>query len=121
MAGSLRNFQYVADDGQIYLFKGDESNHEAVNVAVANIATANVLRPGIPRSITPRRVYYSNAARTRTLSVVASTVGVYNAPPLTIPTFDGSAEVLTMVRKRPEISTMYPNVDTGLTDGDAPL
>jgi hypothetical protein len=121
MAGSLRNFQYVADDGQIYLFKGDESNTEGINGLVANIVAANALRPGIPRSIKPRRVFYANANRTRTISGIASTVAVYNAPPATIPTFDGSAEVLNLIRKRPEVSTLYPNLDTGLTDGDSPL
>jgi hypothetical protein len=121
MAGSLRNFQYVADDGQIYLFKGDESNTEAVNLLVANIVAANVNRPGIPKNIKPRRVYYSNADRTRILSAICSTTAIYLTPPATIPDTIAGTGTLSLVRKRPELVTIYPNFDTALTDGDAPL
>jgi hypothetical protein len=122
MAGSLRNFQYVADDGQIYLFKADESNVESVNLLVANIVTANANRPGIPRNVTPRRVYYSNADRTRTLGIIASTQAIYLAPPATIPdTLPSSTAVLSLSRKTPERVRLFSNIDTGLTDGDAPL
>lgn len=122
MAGSLRNFQYVADDGLIFLFKGDESNVESVNVAAANIVAANGNRPGIPRNITPRKVFYGNAVNTRVLSIVASTQAIYLAPPATIPdTLPGSTAVLSLIRKSPERVRLYRNIDTGLTDGDAPL
>ena len=122
MAGSLRNFQYIADDGQPYLYKADESNTEAVNLLTANIVVANVNRPGIPRNYRPRRVFYASSDRTRTLSTVVSTIAVYNTPPQTIPdTIAGGAAVLTLIRKTPERITLYTNVDTGLTDGDAPL
>jgi hypothetical protein len=122
MAGSLRNFQYVADDGSIYLFKGDESNVEAVNVAAANIATANVSRPGIPSNIRARRVFYGNATNTRIQSAIASTSAIYLNPPATIPeTLPGGTGNLTLIRKVPETIRIFPNFDTGLTDGDAPL
>jgi hypothetical protein len=122
MAGSLRNFQYTADDGQIYLFKADESNIESVNVLVANIVTANLTRPGLPRNIVPRKVFYANAEGTRTLSIIASTLAVYLAPPATIPdTLPSSTAVLSLVRKTPEKVRLFRNIDTGLTDGDAPL
>ncbi len=122
MAGSLRNFQYVADDGQIYLFKGDESNTEGVNLLAANIVAANANRPGIPRSIKPRRVFYSSADKLRTLSAIAATTAIYLNPPATIPDqIAGGAAVLTLTRKTPERSRIFSNIDSGLTDGDAPL
>jgi hypothetical protein len=121
MAGSLRNFQYTDDADNIYLFKADESNTEAVNGTEANIESGNVNNPGLPRSLKPRRVYYSNADRTRTISVIAATLDVYNEPPDGITDPIAGSGTLTLVRKRPEVSRLYPNVDTGLTDGDAPL
>jgi hypothetical protein len=120
MAGSLRNFQYTDDSGQIWLFKGDESNVEGVNVAAANIAAANASRPGIPRNIKPRRVFYTNSDRTRTLGVIASTVAIYNTPPNTIPDGVAGTGTLTLARKTPERVKLYPNIDTGLLDGDNP-
>ncbi len=122
MAGSLRNFQYTADDGTIYLFKGDESNVEAINGTNANIIAGNASNPGIPKNIRPRRVFYGNAAGTRTISAIASTTAIYLNPPATIEDpLDGIADDLVLVRKRPETITLFPNFDTGLTDGDAPL
>ena len=121
MAGSIRNFQYTDDAGNIYLFRADESNTEAVNSTTGNIASGNQNNPGIPRSIKPRRVYYANAARTRTISVVAVTLDIYNSPPGTIDDPIADSGTLTLVRKRPEVSRLFPNVDTGLTDGDTPL
>jgi hypothetical protein len=120
MAGSLRNFQYTDDADNIYLYRADESNTEAVNGTAANIASGNENNPGVPRSIKPRRVYYANADRTRTISVVAATLDVYNAPPTTITDPIAGSGNLTLVRKRPEVSRLFPNVDTGLTDGDTP-
>jgi len=121
MAGSLRNFQYRTDNGANFLFRGDESNTEAVNGTAANIVVANAGNPGIPRNIKPRRVYYASADGNRTLSAIASTVAIYNEPPQTIgDPIDGTG-VLTLVRKTPERVRLYPNVDTGLTDGDTPL
>lgn len=121
MAGSLRNFQYISDDGDVYLFRGDESNIEAINAATANIQIANVNAPGIPRNIKPRCLFYSNPERTRTLCGIASTVAVYNSPPNTIPDPFNAGSDLTLIRKQPEKMRMYPNFDTGLTDGDEPL
>jgi hypothetical protein len=119
MAGSRRNFQYVADDGTIYLFNADESNTEAVNVVAANIAAANAARPGLPRNLKPRRVFYANSDQTRVISAIASTVAIYNAPPATIPDpLSAVAATLTLVRKRGEVVRLYPNIDTGLLDGD---
>jgi hypothetical protein len=122
MAGSLRNFQYVADNAAIFLFKADESNTEAVNGTSANIVAANINNFGIPRNVRPRRVYYADAARQRILSAIASTITVYNTPPATIPDpFAGGGATLTLIRKTPERITLYANIDTGLTDGDTPL
>ncbi len=122
MAGSLRNFQYTADDGTIYLFKGDESNVEAVNGTAADIGAGAANNSGIPKNIRPRRVFYGNATATRTISAIAATTAIYLNPPATIDDpIVGSADDLVLIRKRPETITLYPNFDTGLTDGDVPL
>lgn len=120
MAGSLRNFQYIADNGDIFLFRADESNTEAVNALVANIVAANANRPGIPRGFRMRTLTYGNATRTRSIRCYASTLAIYNAPPATIPDTLGSGN-LSLIRKNPERIRIYPNFDTGLDDGDAPL
>ncbi len=120
MAGSNRNFQYTTDAGDVFLFKGDESNTEAVNGVDANIQGGNENNYGIPQNVKPRRVFYTSADGFRTLSAIATTVAIYNNPPATIPDpFDN--QNLTLSRKVPERIRLYPNVDTGLTDGDTPL
>lgn len=120
MAGSLRNFQYTADNDDIFLFRADESNTEAVNGTQANIQAGNATLPGIPRGFRMRTVTYGNATRTRTIKCYASTVAIYNNPPATIPDTLGSGN-LTLLRKNPERVRLYPNFDTGLDDGDQPL
>lgn len=120
MAGSRRNFQYVTDGGDIYLFNGDESNVEAVHGTEANIVAGNEDLDGIPRNITPRRVVYINGDGSRSISVVAATLTRYNSPPATIADpIDGSA-TLSYDRQIPQKRRRYRNLDTGLTDGDAP-
>lgn len=120
MAGSIRNFQYTTDLGDIFLFRGDESNTETVNGTSANIAFGNENNYGIPKNITPRKLFYVSPDGFRVLSAIASTVAIYNSPPPTIPDpFD--AQTLTLSRKTPERIRLYFNVDTGLTDGDTPL
>ncbi len=121
MAGSLRNFQYTTDLGDVFLYRADESNTEAVNGTAANIVAGNLQNMGIPRNIIPRKVFYRGDDGNRTISVIAATVAIYNAPPTTIDDPIDGEESLTLVRKTPERMRMYPNVDTGLTDGDAPL
>jgi hypothetical protein len=119
MAGSLRNFQYTTDLGEIFLFKGDESNIEAVNGTTANIDPALNGVYGIPRNIRPRQVSYSNSDGTRVLRIVAVTPGIYQNPPATISDPIDAGD-LTLIRKTPERITLYALVDSGLTDGDSP-
>lgn len=124
MAGSRRNFQYTDDLNAIYLFNADESNIEAVNGGSADIGAGNVSNPGIPRNIKPRRVYYATANRDRVLRIIAVTTAIYDAAPTTIPdplqANDGDGNDLTLVQKVPETRRLFPNVDTGLDDGDNP-
>lgn len=121
MSGSRRNFQYVTDNGQIYLFNADESNVEQVNGTVANIGTSNVNQPGIPRGIRPRKAFYGNPGGTRTIGVICSTVAIYNNPPVSIDDLTAASETFVLIRKLPERAKVFPNFDTGLTDGDTPL
>ena len=121
MAGSRRNFQYTDDLGAIYLFNADEGNIEAVNGTVADIEAANASNPGIPKNITPRRLTYSSPTRTRNLNIVAVTQAIYNNPPATITiNLPGDDNLLTLTAQSPERRRLYPNIDTGLTDGDNP-
>lgn len=120
MAGSRRNFQYTADNGNIYLFGADESNTEAVNGSAAEITLPANINEGVPRNIKMRRVYYSDLEETRIISAVAATPTVYNAPPASIADpLDGSV-TLGFSRKAPEQVRVFKRSDTGLTDGDSP-
>jgi hypothetical protein len=121
MAGSIKWFVYTDDAGVDYAIKLDESNTEAVNGATQDFIPSLALSAGVPRNIKPRRVYYANLARTRTISCVALTATIYNGvvggslP--TIPDPIGTGD-LNLIRADGERRSIPFGQDTGLTDGD---
>jgi len=117
MSGSIRNFRYVDDGGNNYSIRADESNIEAVNAAAAAAAPVAI---GLPRNITPRYGLFSDAAGTTTRKVVFLTAAAFAAANGTTPTITVGALTLNLTFKRGEAVTLYPNVDTGLDDGDNP-
>lgn len=125
MAGSIKWFIYTDDTATDYAIKLDESNTEAVNGGTQDYTDANTISAALPRNIRPRRLYYSNAARTRIISCVALTPTIYsgvvnggNATTIADPIAGGTA-TLSLIRAEGERRSIPFPVDTGLDDGDA--
>ena len=122
MAGSRKYFIYTDDVGTDYAINLDESNTEAVNGSSLGFAsgTTNML----PRNVKPREIFYSNAARTRTIRCVALTQTIYagaiagGVATITDP-IAGTGN-LGLTRANGERRTLPIPLDTGLTDGDQP-
>lgn len=121
MAGSLRWFTYISDDGTDWSIFLDESNTEAANpVAGQNGAPVGQnYKP--PSNLKPRYAVYGNQAATRQIRVVILNQTIYNALDNadTIPDPFDAGGTLAFIRKRPEVISPVPSVfDTGLNDGD---
>lgn len=123
MAGSIKWFVYTTDSGIDYAIKQDESNTEAVNAGTQDYISGLNISPALPRNIKPRRVFYTNLARTRTISAVCLTQTIYNGVVAgnipTIPDPLGVASAtLGLIRAQGERIQLPVPLDTGLTDGD---
>lgn len=123
MAGSIKWFVYTTDGGVDYSIKLDESNTEAVNGGTQDYVTGLNISPSVPRNIKPRRVFYTNPARTRTISAVCLTQAIYNGvvagnvPTIPDPIAGGTA-TLGLIRARGEQIQLPVPLDTALNDGD---
>lgn len=122
MAGSLRTFSYVADNGDDFLYLADESNTEAIHDPVPNPPTgSSVTRFGIPRNVRPRAAYYASRTTTRRLRIIVATIAQYNDLPDSITDPIEGTGLLYLTGVTGEKLRLYPRgVDTGLTDGDNP-
>lgn len=123
MAGSIKWFVYTTDTGVDYALRLDESNTEAVNSGTQDYVTGLNISPALPRNIRPREIFYTNAARTRTVRCVALTQTIYNAVVGgSVPTIGdpiaGGANTLGLIRARGERIQLPVPLDSGLTDGD---
>lgn len=122
MAGSIKWFEYVTDNGDTFAVELDESNTEAVNGTAGDYTAASTQIYAKPSNLTPRSLFYSNDQKSRTIRCVALTAAVYadaftNTRTITDPIDD--TETLTLVRQRPEVIRLPFPQDTGLDDGDA--
>lgn len=122
MAGSIKWFEYTTDNADVFAIELDESNTEAVNGTDGDYTDASTQIYAKPSNVTPRSLYYSNDAKTRTIRCVALTQAAYtdaftNQRTITDPIDD--TETLTLVRQRPEVIRLPFPQDTGLDDGDA--
>lgn len=123
MAGSRKWFTYTDDIGTDFAINLDESNTEAVNGANNPYPDGGTIE-GLPRNIKPREIFYSNAARTRTIRVVALTQTIYNGaisggvPTITDPV--AGTGNLAISRSNGEKRRIPTPLDTGLIDGDQP-
>lgn len=123
MSGSVKWFVYTTDSGQDFGIKLDESNTEAVNAGTQDYADGVTIPFALPRNIKPREVFYTNAARTRTIRCVCLTQTVYNGviaggvPTITDPI--AGTGTLGLIRGRGEQVQLPVPLDTGLNDGDA--
>lgn len=125
MAGSRKDFIYTDDTGSEFAINLDESNTEAINGTAGQVTVANTPQDYVPRNVKVREVFYTNAARTRTIRCVPLTQAIYLAlltppfPPLPDP-IDAAGPVLTLGRANGERRRVPKAADTGLTDGDQP-
>lgn len=127
MAGSRKWFRYQTDAGATYAINLDESNTEAVMLGAVDDFDYNdtsVVNDAVPRNIKPRKVFYANAARTRTIGCTVPTQAQYAdivsgtaAPTITDPV-EGTGD-LVLIRAQGESISIPFAADTGLTDGDA--
>lgn len=123
MAGSIKWFVYTTDSGVDYALKLDESNTEAINGGTQDYVTGLNIVPAVPRNIKPREIFYTNAARTRTIRCVALTQTIYNAVvggsvPTIADTIAGGAATLGLIRANGERIQLPVPLDSAQTDGD---
>ena len=126
MAGSRKWHVYTTDANNSFAIQLDESNTEAVMAGVTGLGDftdTTAITQAVPRNISPRCVYYANAARTREIKCVVLTQAQYNdivagtsVQTITDP-IEGTA-TLTLVRANGEKFTLPFAQDTGLIDGD---
>lgn len=121
MAGSLRWFTYLSDDGTDWAIFLDESNTEAANPLAGQNGAPVGQNYKPPSNLKPRYAVFGNQAATRQIKVTILNQTIYNALDNadTIPDPINPADTLAFIRKRPEVITPVPSVfDTGLNDGD---
>jgi hypothetical protein len=130
MAGSLRWFNYVLDDGSNCGVFLDESNTEQINGGAANIPPVGT-RPTRqrPNGTRLRYILYKSTDGNRAIKCVALNPTIYGAIPASFatlpnplpPTTGPGSGQLVFWDKIPE-RTRPPRfgADTGITDGDSP-
>lgn len=122
MAGSRKWFIYTDDIGTEYAINLDESNTEAVNGSALDFVSGTT--NALPRNVKPREIFYSNAARTRTIRCVALTQTIYagaiSGGVATIVDPIAGTGNLGISRANGERRRLPVPLDTGLTDGDQP-
>jgi hypothetical protein len=124
MAGSLRWFRYVADDGVPYAVFRDESNTEIVNL----VADTSAVIPTavLPKNLIPRSIRYAtpNGQATRDITVLtlARFTAINGVTAITAGDGDiDSGFTFTVRSKKGEQITRIPTTaDSGKDDGDNP-
>lgn len=124
MAGSLRWFRYVADDGVPYAVFRDESNTEIVNL----VADTSAVIPTavLPKNLIPRSIRYAtpNGQATRDITVLtlARFTAINGVTAITAGSGDiDSGFTFTVRSKKGEQITRIPiTADSGKDDGDNP-
>lgn len=122
MAGSRKWFVYTDDLGSDWGINLDESNTEAVNGSTQDLVAGTSVANAVPRNIKPREVFYTNAAKTRTIRCVCLTQTIYNAviggtvPSITDPVAGTGS--LGLIRANGERRQLPVPLDTAINDGD---
>jgi len=123
MAGSRKDVNYVADNGDIFAIQVDESNIELVMAAAVPIATSASRKPSNLKQL--RTVVLSDATGLIKRRVPVLTQARYNAlnntTSFTLPANDvDEGATVGVSEKIPEKFVRLPkSFDTGKTDGDA--
>lgn len=119
MAGSLKGFRYVADDGTTWAIFGDESNIEAIPAGVAGILTPDE-KYKIPKNLEPRKAVFVDLTGRIRREIVVRTPAAFAALSATTTITDQvSGSTLNLKLTKGERVTLVPLSDTGLNDGDA--
>lgn len=119
MAGSIRFFRYLADDGSTWAAQRDESNVEAINPGVAGIITP-AEKYKIPSNLKPRTAVYVDLTGRIRREIIVLTPDVFAALNATTPITDQvSGESLRLKYTKGERVTLPSLSDTALNDGDA--
>jgi hypothetical protein len=123
MAGSLKYFEYTADNGDIFALLADESNVEALNGTTNDYDADSTVLYHLPGNVKPRYAVFSNAAKTRNIKVPVLTSAGYTAlvgSSTSIGDPIAGTGTLALTRLVPEKISLLPiAADTGLIDGDA--
>lgn len=119
MAGSLRFFQYTADDGTEWAINADESNIEGANAGAVQDITAGV-KYKVPGNLKMRVAVFINTAGTiRRVIPILTAARFGEITNTTTITDQTSNQILTLKTKIGEQVTLPKLTDTGLNDGDA--
>jgi len=124
MAGSLKWFRYLADDGASYSINRDESTTELINVN-ADLSVAPP-KDVLPANVKPRtvRIKSPNGLAAREITILS--LERYNVLSGVTAVVMGANDVdtgltFTVTSKRGERTSRIPSaVDTGKLDGDQP-
>lgn len=127
MTGSIKDFVYTADDGTDFVYRGDESNTEAINGSTQDYtdSTPSTVKYRIPGNLRPRQAVYKSADGATTRRCVALTSTIFaglaaNAPTITIKnSVTGADQTLSLRYVQGERLSLPQATDTGLNDGDA--
>ena len=121
MAGSIKDFAYTTDEGDVFYIRMDESNGEAVgNTDLA--ADPAGARYALPKNIKARSARYRSLDGLYSRVIACSTTAILAAAPATITVQDGNGGTvdLSLVGRAGEKSKWIPRAaDTGIVDGDA--
>lgn len=119
MAGSLKYFRYLADDGSTFAVQRDESNVEAVNSG-AGIAVTPAEKYKLPSNVSPRTATYVSLDGLVRRKIIVLSPTIFAALDATTPITDQtSGESLRLKFTEGEKITL-PNLgDTAILDGDA--
>lgn len=118
MAGSLKAFNYEADDGEIFHILSDESNIETVNAGNVTPVTP-AAKYKLPGNVRPRRAVFQSAGGEvrRTVILLNAAAAAANVPGTNYvdPT---SGLTVSLKAVEGELVRLPSLSDTGLTDGD---
>lgn len=122
MAGSLKYFVYVTDNGDNFAIFQDESNGEALENDDYSLTDTDV-KYMLPRNIKPRAATYRSVdGRMSRKIVVCSNTKSIDDLPNQIQVTDGAGVLTTLVLTNfqgEEVKRIPIEYDTGLNDGDA--
>lgn len=121
MAGSLRGFDYVSDDGEVYRIFRDESNTEALNAgAGAPIATASLPDKYEPRYALLYQVSNPQIKRKVAVLTPETFAAILGGTDYSLAVVGAAAQNFRVSSLIGERRLGLVSTDTGQNDGDSP-